>query len=125
MSEPQDVIFKSLSDPTRRALFERLCRDGEQTVAALTLQAGISQPAVSKHLKVLERAGLISIGQEAQRRPRRLEGDAMLEAIEWLERYRAIWEQNYQRLDALLAELTPKGSVRAQQTKPNRKQGKK
>ena len=66
MSEPQDVIFKSLSDPTRRALFERLCRDGEQTVAALTLQAGISQPAVSEHLAVLKQAGLVNLRHEGR-----------------------------------------------------------
>jgi DNA-binding transcriptional ArsR family regulator len=119
-----DAVFTALADPTRRAILARLA-SGEASVNELAEPFDMSQPAVSKHLKVLERAGLISIGQEAQRRPRRLEGDAMLEAIEWLERYRAIWEQNYQRLDALLAELTPNGGARAPQTKPNRKSGKK
>jgi DNA-binding transcriptional ArsR family regulator len=68
----------------------------------------MSQPAVSKHLKVLERAGLISTGQNAQRRPRRLEAAPLAEADEWLERYRRIWEQNFQRLDALLGEMQAK-----------------
>jgi DNA-binding transcriptional ArsR family regulator len=119
-----DAVFTALADPTRRAILARLA-SGEASVGELAEPFDMSQPAISKHLKVLERAGLISIGQDAQRRPRRLEGDAMLEAIEWLERYRAIWEQNYQRLDALLAELTPKSGARAPQKKPNRKQGKK
>jgi DNA-binding transcriptional ArsR family regulator len=119
-----DAVFTALADPTRRAILARLA-SGEASVGELAEPFDMSQPAVSKHLKVLERAGLISIGQEAQRRPRRLEGDVMLEAIDWLERYRAIWEQNYRRLDALLAELKPKGGVRARRTKPDRKPGKK
>src|SRR5262245_50428871 len=98
-----DAMFAALADPTRRAILARLAT-GEATVLELAEPFEISQPAISKHLKVLERAGLISVGQDAQRRPRRLEGNSMLEAIEWLERYRAIWEQNYQRLDALLSE---------------------
>ncbi len=75
----------------------------------------ISQPAVSKHLKILERAGLITVGQDAQRRPRRLEGQPLAEANAWLERYRAIWEANFERLDALLQELQrgPSASTRA------------
>ena len=75
----------------------------------------MSQPAISKHLKVLERAGLISVGQDAQRRPRRIEGKPLAEASAWLERYREIWDGNFQRLDALLAELqrAPRGGRRA------------
>jgi DNA-binding transcriptional ArsR family regulator len=103
-SDRLDAIFAALADPTRRAILARLAI-GEASVAELAEPFDMSQPAVSKHLKVLERAGLISIGQDAQRRPRRLEGDAMKEAIDWLDRYRAIWESNFQRLDALLAEL--------------------
>jgi DNA-binding transcriptional ArsR family regulator len=99
-----DALFSALADPTRRAILARLAL-GEASVNELAEPFQVSQPAISKHLKVLERAGLISIGQDAQRRPRRLEGDAMREPIEWLERYRAVWEANYQRLDVLLADL--------------------
>ena len=102
-----DATFSALADPTRRAILARLAT-GEASVAELAEPFEMSQPAVSKHLKVLERAGLVSIGQDAQRRPRRLEGEAMTQAIDWLERYRAIWEANYQRLDALLSELKGK-----------------
>lgn len=102
-----DATFSALADPTRRAILARLAT-GEASVAELAEPFEMSQPAVSKHLKVLERAGLVSIGQDAQRRPRRLEGEAMTQAIDWLERYRAIWEANYRRLDALLSELKSK-----------------
>jgi DNA-binding transcriptional ArsR family regulator len=102
-----DATFSALADPTRRAILARLAT-GEASVAELAEPFEMSQPAVSKHLKVLERAGLVSIGQDAQRRPRRLEGEAMTQAIDWLERYRAIWEANYRRLDALLSELKNK-----------------
>ena len=98
------TTFAALADPTRRAILSRLSR-GEMSVGDLAEPFTISMPAISRHLKVLERAGLISIGQDAQRRPRRLEGEAITQAIDWLERYRAIWEANYQRLDALLSEL--------------------
>ncbi len=96
---------------TDRAILARLAT-GEASVAELAEPFDMSQPAISKHLKVLERAGLISTGQDAQRRPRRLEGAAMREPIEWLERYRDIWEQNYRRLDALLDELQGKPAKR-------------
>lgn len=99
-----DAAFAALADPTRRAILARLAA-GEATVSELAEPFDMSQPAISKHLKVLERAGLVSVGHDAQRRPRKLEGDAMLAPIEWLERYRDIWEQNYQRLDALLEDL--------------------
>jgi DNA-binding transcriptional ArsR family regulator len=111
MSDRLDAMFSALADPTRRAILARLAT-GEASVMELAEPFEMSQPAISKHLKVLERAGLISIGHDAQRRPRRLEGDAMLEAIGWLERYREIWEQNYQRLDALLEELKGKPAKR-------------
>jgi DNA-binding transcriptional ArsR family regulator len=99
-----DATFAALADPTRRAILARLA-DGEATVMELAEPFEISQPAISKHLKVLERAGLISIGQDAQRRPRKLEPAALEAANEWLERYRQIWEANYARLDTLLDEL--------------------
>jgi DNA-binding transcriptional ArsR family regulator len=99
-----DAVFSALADPTRRAILARLA-SGEATVNELVEPFAISQPAISRHLKVLENAGLISVGVDAQRRPRRLEAAPLKEATEWLERYRDIWESNYQRLDALLDEL--------------------
>ena len=99
-----DAIFAALADPTRRALVARLAT-GEASVMELAKPFAMSQPAISKHLKVLERAGLISRGQDRQRRPRRLEARRLAEATRWLERYRKIWEDNFQRLDALLEEL--------------------
>ena len=103
-SERLDVTFAALADPTRRAILARLA-SGEASVNDLAKPFKISQPAISKHLKVLERAGLISRGRDAQRRPRRIEGKPLAEATAWLERYRKIWEGNFQRLDALLDEL--------------------
>jgi DNA-binding transcriptional ArsR family regulator len=99
-----DATFAALADPTRRAILARLA-SGEATVAELTEPFEISQPAISKHLKVLERAGLISTGREAQRRPRRLEAKPLVAATEWLERYREFWEARFQNLDRLLEEL--------------------
>ena len=99
-----DATFLALADPTRRAILARLA-GGDASVAELAAPFAMSQPAISKHLKVLERAGLISVGQDAQRRPRRIDGRPLAEASGWLERYRGIWEQNFQRLDGLLAEL--------------------
>ncbi len=99
-----DATFAALADPTRRAILARLA-SGEASVTELAEPFAMSQPAISKHLKVLERAGLISRSREAQRRPRRLEAKPLAEATQWLERYRRHWEGNYQRLDALLEEL--------------------
>jgi DNA-binding transcriptional ArsR family regulator len=99
-----DAIFAALADPTRRAIIARLAT-GQASVTELAEPFAMSQPAISKHLKVLERAGLISRGREAQRRPRRLEARRLEEADKWLERYRRLWEGNYRRLDALLVEL--------------------
>src|SRR5215475_12713371 len=114
-SDRLDSTFLALADPTRRAILARLAR-GEASVTELAEPFEISQPAVSKHLKILERAGLISAGQDAQRRPRRLEGKPLAEANAWLERYRAIWEANFERLDSVLEELQhrPSASTRAQ-----------
>jgi DNA-binding transcriptional ArsR family regulator len=102
--ERLNATFAALADPTRRAILTRLAA-GEASVTELADPFAMSQPAISKHLKVLERAGLISRGRDAQRRPRRLEARPLAEATEWLERYRRFWEGNYQRLDALLDEL--------------------
>ena len=96
-----DTTFAALADPTRRAILARLAT-GEATVTELAEPFDMSQPAISKHLKVLERAGLITRGREAQRRPRKLEPGPLAEATDWIERYRKIWQANYQRLDALL-----------------------
>lgn len=99
-----NATFTALADPTRRAILARLA-DGVASVNELAAPFAMSQPAISKHLKVLERAGLISRGREAQRRPRRLEARPLREATEWLEHYRRFWEGNFQSLDALLDEL--------------------
>jgi DNA-binding transcriptional ArsR family regulator len=99
-----DATFAALADPTRRAILARLAA-GEATVTELAAPFDMSQPAISKHLKVLERAGLITRGREAQRRPRKLEPKPLAEATDWIERYRRIWEANFKRLDAVLQEL--------------------
>ena len=99
-----DATFAALADPTRRAILARLAL-GEASVMELAEPFAMTQPAISKHLKVLERAGLISRGRDAQRRPCRLEAAALGEANEWLEGYRRFWEASFQRLDALLDEL--------------------
>ena len=99
-----DATFAALADPTRRAILARLAA-GDAPVSELARPFAISQPAISKHLKVLERAGLISRGRDAQRRPRRLEPRPLAEASQWLERYRAFWEGSFQRLDAVLEEM--------------------
>lgn len=96
-----NATFAALADPTRRAILSRLA-SGEASVAELARPFKMSQPAISKHLKVLEMAGLVSRSRDAQRRPRRLEAKPLADATKWLERYRKFWEGNYQRLDALL-----------------------
>src|SRR5262245_13512038 len=104
LSDRLDATFAALADPTRRAILAQLAT-GEASVNDLARPFAMSQPAISKHLKVLERAGLISRGREAQKRPRKIEAKPLAEASEWLERYRKIWEGNFERLDALLDEL--------------------
>ena len=99
-----DATFAALADPTRRAILARLA-SGEASVAEVAAPFSMSQPAISKHLKVLERAGLISRGRDAQRRPCRAEATPLVEAGAWLERYRQTLEGSFQRLDTLLAEL--------------------
>src|SRR6266487_557952 len=106
-----DATFAALADPTRRAILARLA-SGEASVAELAKPFEMSQPAISKHLKVLERAGLISGGRDAQRRPRKLEAAPLEEASEWLERYRQFWETSFQHLDALLEEMKTKEKKR-------------
>lgn len=96
--------FLALADPTRRAILARLAL-GEASVNELAAPFDMSQPAISKHLKMLERAGLVSRGRDAQRRPCRLEAKPLETAYLWIERYRQLWESNYSRLDALLEEM--------------------
>jgi len=103
-TERLNATFAALADPTRRAILARLA-SGEVSVHDLAKPFAMSQPAISKHLKVLEHAGLISRGRDAQRRPCRLEAKRLAEATKWLERYRRFWEGNFNRLDALLNEL--------------------
>ena len=103
-SQRLDATFAALADPTRRAILARLA-SGEASVAELAAPFAMSQPAISKHLKVLERAGLVSRSLDAQRRPRQLVAQPLAEATEWLERYREYWEVSFQRLDELLEEL--------------------
>ena len=106
-----DATFAALADPTRRAILARLA-SGEASVSELAEPFEMSQPAVSKHLRVLERAGLVSVGRDAQRRPRRLEATPLADATEWLEGYRRFWEARFQRLDTLLDELQTKKKPR-------------
>ncbi|PJZ52114.1 ArsR/SmtB family transcription factor [Leptospira adleri] len=99
--------FAALSDPTRRAILARLAA-GETSVMELAKPFAMSQPAISKHLKVLERAGLISRSREAQKRPRRIHAKPLAEAFDWLEKYRKFWEGSFEQLDDLLEELKTK-----------------
>lgn len=103
-SERLDATFAALADPTRRAILARLS-EGDTSVAELAEPFAMSQPAISKHLKVLERAGLVSAAQSAQRRPRRIQAAPLAEANAWLEAYRQFWERRYSALDELLGQL--------------------
>jgi DNA-binding transcriptional ArsR family regulator len=111
-----DATFAALADPTRRAILARLAK-GKASVMDLAEPFAMTQPAISKHLKVLERAGLISRGQDAQRRPRRLEARPLRDAAAWLEKYRQFWEAQFQRLDVLLREM------QTTETKPRKVDG--
>lgn len=109
-SERLDATFSALADPTRRAILARLA-SGEASVSELAAPFEMSQPAISKHLKVLERAGLIASARDAQRRPRRIEAEPLKAANAWIERYRALWESHYERLDDLLETLKIEGDA--------------
>ena len=98
------LTFAALADPTRRALLARLVQ-GEADVSELMKPFDLSQPAISKHLNVLERAGLVMRGRDAQRRPRKLVARPLAEAAQWLDAYRVFWESSFARLDGLLGEL--------------------
>jgi DNA-binding transcriptional ArsR family regulator len=111
-----DATFRALADPTRRAILARLAL-GEASVTELAQPFDMSQPAISKHLKILEHAELISVGQDAQRRPRRIEATPLVEASAWIENCREVWEANFARLDALLEELKAKPAARGLERK--------
>jgi DNA-binding transcriptional ArsR family regulator len=104
MSHRLNTTFAALANPTRRAILARLA-SGEVSVSELAEPFSMTQPAISRHLKVLERAGLISSGSDAQRRPRKLDARPLAEATEWMEAYRKFWEASFVRLDGLLSEL--------------------
>ena len=117
--ERLDATFAALADPTRRAIIARLA-SGEASVNELAEPFAMSQPAISKHLKVLERAGLISRSRDAQRRPRKLEPKPLAEATAWLEKYRRFWEGSFQNLDVLLDELKAMEKRQQKDARPKR-----
>ncbi|MED5549548.1 MAG: metalloregulator ArsR/SmtB family transcription factor [Pseudomonadota bacterium] len=102
MPEPHDLLFRTLADPTRRALFERLCRDGDLTVSALTAQAGVSQPAVSKHLRVLKQAGLVRDRQAGRQTHYSARLDALAPLTDWTRQMTGFWQARFDDLDDLL-----------------------
>jgi len=102
MPSVADNLFRALADPTRRAIFEHLSRDGEQTVHALTCRAGVSQPAVSKHLGVLKRAKLVRHRHEGRETHYRAQPDALAPMVDWLDQYGAFWRERFDQLENLL-----------------------
>lgn len=104
-TEQLDATFAALADPTRRAILARLAT-GDATVSSLAEPFDISQPAISRHLRVLEKANLVTVSIDGQRRPRRLAPEPLQEAREWIDRYRLAWEENFQRLDSVLKTLS-------------------
>jgi DNA-binding transcriptional ArsR family regulator len=115
-----NATFAALADPTRRAILARLA-SGEASVTDLAAPFEVSQPAISRHLNVLERAGLISRSRDAQRRPRRLEAKPLAEANQWLEGYRQYWERQFRRLDALLGELNTGTTITGRKQRVSKK----
>jgi DNA-binding transcriptional ArsR family regulator len=105
MQSSTDNVFKALSDPTRRAIFERLARDGEQTVHALTDRAGVSQPAVSKHLGILKHAKLVRDRREGRETHYRAQAQALTPLIDWMRIYGAFWRERFDRLESLLKRM--------------------
>jgi len=105
MPQPHDIIFRTLADPTRRAIFERLCRDGDQTVGALTAEAGISQPAVSKHLGVLKRAGLVRDRHQGRQTHYSAESAALAPLTDWARQMTAFWQGRFDQLEDLLKRM--------------------
>jgi DNA-binding transcriptional ArsR family regulator len=105
MPQPHDLLFRTLADPTRRAIFERLCRDGDQTVAALTARAGVSQPAVSKHLAVLKQAGLVRDRHEGRQTHYSAQLSALAPLIDWASQMTGFWQNRFDRLEDLLKRM--------------------
>jgi DNA-binding transcriptional ArsR family regulator len=105
MPNADDALFKTLADPTRRAIFERLCRDGEQTVGAVTARAGVSQPAVSKHLGVLKQAGLVRDRRQGRQTHYRAEPGALAPLIDWTSRMAGFWQGRFDDLEDLLKRM--------------------
>ena len=105
MRQAHDTVFRSLADPTRRALFERLCLDGEQTVAALTDQAGISQPAVSRHLGVLKQAGLVAGRHEGRQTHYTAQQEALAPLVDWTRRMGGFWDAKLDGLETVLRRM--------------------
>jgi DNA-binding transcriptional ArsR family regulator len=105
MPTAHDVLFRSLADPTRRAIFERLCRHGEQTVGALTAQAGVSQPAVSKHLGILKHAGLVRERHEGRQTHYSAQLCALAPLIDWTGQMAGFWQNRFDRLEHLLQRI--------------------
>jgi DNA-binding transcriptional ArsR family regulator len=122
-TDPLSATFSALADPTRRAILARLAL-GETSVTELAEPFAMSMPAVSKHLKVLERAGLIVRGREAQWRPCRIEAQALKPVDDWLENYRRLWEQRFDRLDDYLRELQAQEQREGDPKRPRRKKAK-
>jgi DNA-binding transcriptional ArsR family regulator len=114
-----DATFAALADPTRRAILARLAK-GDASVTELAEPFAMTQPAISKHLKVLERAGLVSRGRDAQKRPVKLEAKRLGQATEWLESYRKFWEAQFERLDDLLEEMKAGEKPRSKRKPPKR-----
>ncbi|WP_315741325.1 MULTISPECIES: metalloregulator ArsR/SmtB family transcription factor [unclassified Bradyrhizobium] len=105
MSNSPDLLFRTLADPTRRAIFERLCRQGEQTVGALTASAGVSQPAVSKHLAILKQAGLVNDRHEGRQTHYSAQLRALRPLIDWTQQMTGFWESRFDDLENLLRRM--------------------
>ncbi|MGO4440856.1 ArsR/SmtB family transcription factor [Rhizobium sp. RAF56] len=105
MSNAEDVIFRTLADPTRRAIFERLCREGEKTVGALTARAGVSQPVVSKHLKLLKDAGLVVDRHEGRQTHYSAQREALSPLVDWTSEMAGFWEKRFDDLEDLLKRM--------------------
>jgi DNA-binding transcriptional ArsR family regulator len=118
-SDGLSLVFSALADPTRRAILARLA-SGEADVSELMKPFGLTQPTISKHLKVLERAGLVARGREAQRRPRTLVATPLKDIDEWLESYRRLWEEKFASLDQYLGDLQKKAKHRSRRTRKER-----